>query len=233
MASMADWRSFWDSAHSIYVNARHKDVHYREIAEQIAAFVPGPSARVLDYGCGEALHANLVAAVAAELLLCDSAPTVRAQMAARFASNPRIKVLAPEEIERLPDGGLDLIVSNSVAQYLTQAELDALLRLCRRLLKPTGVLIFADVIPPDVGAASDVMALLRYAARNGFLFAAMLGLARTAISPYRKLRSQIGISQYTQAEFMAHLKAADFAAERLARNLEHNPARMTFRARPV
>lgn len=30
---MSDWRSFWDNAHSIYVNARHKDVHYREIAE--------------------------------------------------------------------------------------------------------------------------------------------------------------------------------------------------------
>ena len=32
---MSDWRSFWDGEHSIYVNARHKDVHYREIADQI------------------------------------------------------------------------------------------------------------------------------------------------------------------------------------------------------
>ena len=56
--------SFWDSEHSIYVNARHKDVHYREIAEQIAAFVPAPAARVLDYGSGDAVHADLVAAVA-------------------------------------------------------------------------------------------------------------------------------------------------------------------------
>jgi hypothetical protein len=67
---MSDWRSFWDSAHSIYVNARHKDVHYREIADRIAAFVPGPNARVLDYGCGEAIHADRVA-VAAQVLLCD------------------------------------------------------------------------------------------------------------------------------------------------------------------
>ena len=67
MAAMSDWRSFWDSNHSIYVNARHKDVHYREVAEGIAAYVPGPGARVLDYGCGEALHAEVVAAVAGEL----------------------------------------------------------------------------------------------------------------------------------------------------------------------
>ena len=89
----------------------------------------------------------------------------------------------------------------------------------------------ADVIPPDVGAVSDVVALLRLAARNGFLVAALLGLARTAVSPYRKLRSTLGIAQYTEAEFTRALTAAGFTAERLPRNMEHNPARMTFRAR--
>jgi SAM-dependent methyltransferase len=231
MPAMSDWRSFWDSEHSIYVNARHKDVHYREIADQIAAFVPEPQARVLDFGCGDTLHADRVAAVAGEVMLCDSAPSVRAAMAARFASNPRIKVLAPEEVERLPDRSLDLVVMNSVVQYLTQAELDRLLALWRRLLAPGGSLIVADVIPPDVGALSDVTALLRYAGRHGFLLAALMGLARTAVSPYRKLRSQIGIAQYTEREFMGKLASAGFAAERLARNMEHNPARMTFRAR--
>jgi SAM-dependent methyltransferase len=226
-----DWRSFWDSAHSIYVNARHKDVHYRAIAEQIAAFVPGPSARVLDFGCGEALHADLVAAVAAEVMLSDAAPSVRASMSARFAANPRIKILAPEDVERLPDGRLDLIVVNSVVQYLTAAELDRLLALWKRLLGPGGALIVADVIPPNVGALSDVTALLRFAAQNGFLLSALVGLARTAVSPYRKLRSTLGIAQFTEAEFTVKLNAAGFSAERLSRNLEHNPARMTFRAR--
>jgi SAM-dependent methyltransferase len=228
---MSDWRSFWDSAHSIYVNARHKDVHYREIADQIAAFVPGREARVLDFGCGEAIHADRVAAVAGEVLLSDSAPSVRAAMSARFAANPRIKVLSPEDVAKLPDRGIDLIVANSVVQYLKSEELGSLLALWRRLLSPSGVLIVADVIPPDVGALSDVTALLRYAAKHGFLIAALLGLARTAVSPYRKLRSQLGISQYTEAEFVQRLKAAGFTAERLAKNMEHNPARMTFRAR--
>jgi SAM-dependent methyltransferase len=233
MAAMSDWRSFWDSNHSIYVNARHKDVHYREVAEGIARYVPGPHARVLDYGCGEALHADLIANVAGEVYLSDSAPTVRAQMTERFAGNPRMKVLAPEEVEHLPSQSFDLIVSNSVVQYLTAAELDRLLALWRRLLKPDGALIVADVIPPDVGAISDVTALLRYARRNGFLLAAMLGLARTAISPYRKLRSQLGIAQYTEADFRQKLVASGLSAERLTHNLEHNPARMSFRAKPI
>jgi SAM-dependent methyltransferase len=233
MAAMSDWRAFWDSDHSIYVNARHKDVHYRDIAEAIAGFVPGPTARVLDYGCGDTTHADLVARAASEVILCESAATVRASMAARYAGNPKIKVVAPEELERLPDHSLDLIVANSVMQYLTRAEADGLLALWRRLLKPDGALIVADVIPPDVGAVSDAMALVRYAIRHGFLLAAMAGMARTAISPYRKLRSQLGIAQYTEAEFTRKLTAAGFTAERLARNLEHNPSRMTFRARPA
>jgi SAM-dependent methyltransferase len=230
---MSDWRSFWDSEHSIYVNARHKDVHYREIADQIAAFVPSPTGRVLDYGSGDAIHADRVAAVAAEVTLCDAAPSVRAAMASRFASNPKIKVIAPEEVAALPDGRLDLIVTNSVAQYLTEDELTRLLAMFRRLLAPNGVLIFADVIPPDVGALSDVSALLRYAGKHGFLIAALVGLAKTTVSPYRKIRSTLGIAQYTEAQFMKKLTDAGFAAERLARNMEHNPARMTFRAKPL
>jgi hypothetical protein len=97
---MTTWREFWDSAHSIYVSERHKDVHYRDVAEQLAAFVPHAQARVLDHGSGEAIHADLVAARAGELILCDAAATVRASVAARFAGNAKITVIAPEDVER-------------------------------------------------------------------------------------------------------------------------------------
>ena len=230
---MTTWREFWDSAHSIYVSDRHKDVHYRDVAEQLAAFVPSPQARVLDYGSGEAIHADFVANVAREVLLCDAAPSVRASIAARFAGNPKIRVIAPEQVEHMPDAALDLIFANSLVQYLTAAELDHMLALWKRLLAPGAILIVADVIPPHVGALSDGLALLRYAAANGFLGAALIGLTRTALSRYRRLRSELGIARYGEAEFLAKLRSAGFLAERLPRNVEHNPARMTFRARPA
>jgi len=228
---MVTWREFWDSAHSIYVSERHKDVHYRDVAEQLAGFVPRPDARVLDYGSGDAIHADLVAARASELLLCDSAASVRAAMTARFADNSKIKVISPEDVERLPDASLDLVFANSLVQYLTAAELDRMLAVWRRLLAPNGTLIVADVIPPQVGALSDGFALLRYAAANGFLGAALVGLARTALSRYRRLRSELGIARYSETEFLAKLRTAGFSAERLPKNVEHNPARMTFRSR--
>jgi len=228
---MTTWREFWDNPHSIYVNDRHKDVHYRDVAEGIAAFVQSAEARVLDHGCGEAIHADIVANAARSLYLCDAAPSVRAAIAKRFAANPKIKVLAPEDLERLPDASLDLIVANSLVQYLSADELTHMLALWRRLLAPSGTLIVADIIPPDVGPLSDVIALLRYAAAHGFLFAAFAGLARTALSGYARLRSELGIARYGEAEFLDRLRAAGFVAERLAGNLEHNPARMSFRAR--
>ena len=228
---MRDWISYWDSDHPIYVNARHFDVHYRTIADMIVRHVASPDAVVLDFGCGEALHADRVAAACRRLILVDAAPKVRAKLAARFRTNPAIEVRAPEELAKFPDRSLDLVVMHSVAQYLTSAEFSALLMLFRRLLRPGGMLLIGDVIPPHVSAFADAMALLNYGAANGFLLAAVRGLLRTAVSDYTKLRSRIGITLYTEAEMLKKLAAAGFTATRAKANVGPNPARMTFLAR--
>jgi SAM-dependent methyltransferase len=228
-----NWLAFWDSSHSIYVNARHRDVHYRLIAEQIAALVPSPQARVLDYGSGEALHADLVAAAAGELLLCEGAPRVRAAVAARFAGNPKIRALAPDEVGHLPDHSLDLIVLHSVAQYLTADEAAGLFVLFRRLLSEKGTLVVSDVIPPHIPAATDAVALLRFAAANGFFIAAVAGLVRTLCSDYWRLRTNYGLTRYGEAALTDKLAAAGFSAQRAPDNIGHNQARMMFIARPA
>jgi SAM-dependent methyltransferase len=228
---MRDWISFWNSHHSIYVNARHFDVHYRTIAAMIVRHVPSPDAVVLDFGCGEALHADRVAAACRRLILVDAATNVRAGLAARFSGNPSIEVHAPGELADLPDRSLDLVVMHSVAQYLSSAEFSALLVLFRRLMRPGGLLLIGDVIPPQVSAFADAVALINYGAANGFLFAAVRGLLRTAVSDYTKLRSRIGITLYTEAEMLQRLEVAGFTANRARANVGPNPARMTFLAR--
>jgi SAM-dependent methyltransferase len=226
---MGDWIAFWDSEHSIYVNARHRDVHYRTIARDIRAHVPA-GARVLDYGCGEALHADLIAASARELILCEAAPMVRAALARRFSAHPRIAARSPEEVAALPAGSFDVIVMHSVAPYLTPQELDALLAVFRRLLRIDGLLILGDVIAPHVAAATDAMALLRFAAANGFLGAAFVGLGRTLASDYWRLRSRLGLTRYSETAMIEKLAGAGFSAHRAVANIGHNPARMTFLA---
>jgi SAM-dependent methyltransferase len=229
---MGDWIAFWDSEHPIYVNARHRDVHYRTIAQDIRAHLPAGAA-VLDYGCGEALHADLIATSATALILCEAAPKVRAALARRFADHPKIKVCAPEDIAAMPARALDAVVLHSVAQYLTPHALDALLATFRRLLRENGVLVVGDVVPPHISAFTDAAALLRFGAANGFLGATLVGFARTLFSNYWRLRSQLGLTRYDEAAMGAKLAGGGFSARRASANIGHNPARMTFIARPV
>ena len=58
---MGDWIAFWDSEHSIYVNARHRDVHYRTIAQDIRAALPAvPTRRVQPMARSRALRERLL-----------------------------------------------------------------------------------------------------------------------------------------------------------------------------
>jgi SAM-dependent methyltransferase len=228
---MRDWVSFWNSDHSIYVNARHRAVHYRTIADMIVRHVPSPDATVLDFGCGEAREAERVAAACRRLILVDAAPKVHADLLARFRGQADIEVRTPAELADGADRSVDLAVMHSVAQYLSSAQLSALLVLFRRLLRPGGLLLIGDVVPPHVSALTDAVALLRYAAANGFLFAAVGGLLRTALSDYTLLRSSVGLTLYSEAEMLRKLDAAGFTATRAKANVGPNPARMTFLAR--
>lgn len=227
-----NWISFWNSQHSIYVNARHLDLHYRDVADRFLQLNPASTANVLDFGCGEALHADRVAARVGHLWLCEAAPRVRDNLRARFGALPNVTVVDADELATIPAGTLDLIVANSVAQYLTRDELDALLRTWRRLLAADGKLILADVVPPGVSPISDAFALLRYAHRNDFLLAAFAGLVRTVLSPYRRIRASLGITTYTEREITGRIDAAGFRTERLPFNFEHQPARISFVATP-
>src|ERR1700693_3372542 len=162
---MDDWIDFYDSAHTIYVNARHRDIHFLRIAEDLAVYV-APGATALDHACGEALRADIVAPQAGRLILVEPAPGVRARLAARFGANPKIEVCAPERLAALADHSVDLVIMHSVAPYLTTPERDATLALFRRLLGATGSLVLGDVIGPATSALADALALLRFGARN-------------------------------------------------------------------
>jgi ubiquinone/menaquinone biosynthesis C-methylase UbiE len=230
---MNPWRKFWGQNHRIYVNDRHRAVHYRQVADDLLSVLPPrPEPAVLDYGCGDAFDASRVAARAGHLYLFDAVPEVVARLRQRFADHKAIAVVDEAQLAALPPASIDLAIINSVVQYLKAPELDAALGSIRRLLRDDGTLIVADVIPPDVGAIDDVSALLRSAARHGFLAGALVGLAATFFSDYRHLRQSAGLATYTEADFLAMLRQAGFAAERRPRNFGFNAKRMTFVARP-
>lgn len=229
-----DWISFYDFKHSvIYVNGRHRDVHYETIAKDIRALVPSPDAIVMDYGCGEATSAALVAESCGHLTLVEAAPNVRAALRERFASNPKMSVMTPDEAAAQPAGSVDMIVLHSVAQYLTLAELDAMMATFRRLLKPTGLFVLGDIVPPQLASVWAALSLLRFGAANGFFWAAVGGLIRILLSDYFTLKKSHGLSHYTEADMLAKLRTSGFAPRRAGHNIGHNQQRMTFLSTPA
>ena len=147
---------------------------------------------------------------------------------------PNIEVRSPDEIAGLPTGSLDVVVMHSVAQYLTPGELHALFVLFRRLLRPDGLFILGDIIPPDVSAATDAMALLRFAGANGFLIAA-IARSRAHRGADRLLAAALKPRPHALwrgRDRRAGSMPPDFRPQRAPANIGHNPARMTFLARP-
>ncbi len=222
------WSEYWNGETTIYVNARHKNVHYEAVARDIVACLPGPGARVVDYGCGEALSAHLVADACAHLYLCESSESTRQRLATRTVDRHNVDIIAPQQFEQLPPGSVDVIVANSVIQYLSPSELVHLLAVSREKLSREGRLVLADVIPRHVGMVRDVAELLKFAAANGFVLAAGAGLVRSYFSNYRQIRQQLGLLQFDEAEILGLLAQSGFVAHRRTPNIGHNAHRMTF-----
>ena len=225
---MDEWIDYYDSTHTIYASRRHRDLHFQLIARDIIGYITSPDAVVLDYSCGEALSAAKVAASCGMLFLAEPAPGVRGRLIARFAPNTKIRVRSLDELRSMEAHSVDLVVMNSVAQYMTPQELDSAFAIVRRLLKPSGRLVLGDILRPEVGMGRDVLALLKFASTHGFLTDALYGLASTALSDYRQLRTRVGLQRYSESEMIEKLGRAGFAASRAQTNIGHNPWRMTF-----
>jgi SAM-dependent methyltransferase len=230
---MKDWVAYYDSDHSIYVNGRHRDVHYARLADAVVSYVPSRTAAVLDYGCGEALHADRVAEAAGRLTLAEAGPAVRGRLVERFKGNPKIVVISTDQAAGMPPQSFDMVVLHSVSQYLAPEEFDQKAALFHRLLQPGGLLVVGDVVPPDASALSDALALLQFGWRDGFFCAAVVGLIRTFFSDYRQLRAKVGLTRYSEREMAGKLAAAGFGVTRAKGNLGHLATRMTFLARKM
>lgn len=224
----SNWLDFWNGAQRLYVNDRHREVHFRDTAARIVALAPGSCAHVLDFGPGEATYADRIAAAVGHLTLCEAADQTRLDLADRFAGDPKVSVIEPSGLAGLAGSSVDLMVVNSVVQYLSDDELDQLLAQARRLLAADGRLVLGDVIPRRASMLSEVSAMLRFAARERFLVAAAISLFATALSSYSRIRMRLGLRRYDAEEMAEVLRAAGFVAVRQPYNLSHNPSRLTF-----
>ena len=212
LAALMDWVSFYDFKHSvIYVNARHRDVHYRTIAQDIRGYVPSRDAAVMDYGCGEASSARSGCRRGGPSHLGRSRAERARGAACALRRQSKNRGAAAGAGARAAGRAIrsDRAAFGRAISELGRTRPAA----CqfRRLLKPNGLFILGDIVPPQFAAPYAAAALLRFGAANGFFLAALGGLVRIFVSDYFKLKNTVGLSHYTEVQALAKLHSAGFA----------------------
>jgi SAM-dependent methyltransferase len=223
------WRDLFGGSRTGRVSGRYPAAYYDDVAKAIAAQIPAPEAAVLDYGCGEAPAATLIAEHCARLYLYDPAPKIQAALRQRHASNPRIKILTEAQVQALPEASLDMVLFNALFQHLTPAQCTAAVDFAAEKLRLGGRLVVADVIPPHADPLSESWALVEYAYRGGFLLAALRG----AVSRGRPRRPRVGFTTFAIPDMQRLLATHGFETRRADRNIGHNQIHMTFLAKRV
>lgn len=219
----------WNKPNGIFVSELHKRAHYQRIFSNVQSFLPhGPGRTLLDWGCGEAFAAEWMAAECERVYLYDSAEVVRLRLRERYKDHRHIVVVDEDELNRLPSDSLDLILINSVIQYLSRAELITALCELRRLLKPGGRVLIGDVIAPGTALWRHVVVFLTFAYRSGFMASAMVGLARKFLPSYNSVRRRHGFSEYSEAELLSVLEFCKLEGKRLPRNIAVSPIRSSY-----
>lgn len=221
------WVGFWNETNSIYANPRHLEAHYTEVAQCVIR-AAGASRVVMDYGCGDALASDHVAAHFKHLYLFDAAPQKQRQLQDRFAKVGNLTVLDEAALAALPAAGIDCVVINSVFQYLSLDQAQSVLTSFHRVLAPGARVVVADIIPPGLGIVKDVVALLKFGWDEGFFWAAVGSLGKTLFSEYTVMRKQLGLQFYTEQDFMQLAQSAGYQATRYYPNFGHNQSRMAF-----
>lgn len=226
--SLAPWVGYFDRMSG--VTRRHHAEAADHVRRLRAAVAIQRGLRLLDFGCGPGLVGALLAPDVDRYLFWDAAPAVL-QEAIRRLGHVASAAPAPADLGALPAGSIDLILVNSVVQYMGSSELATWLPRWRRLLAPAGRVLLSDLPPPGERALRALGDTLRFAASQGLLISA-LPEAVGALTRYSARRTRTSLFRPDTAELARLAAAAGLSSERLAENLTFRAGRHTVVLRP-
>jgi ArsR family transcriptional regulator len=150
-------------------------------AEIVAAAAPA-SLTVVDAGCGDGSLTELLAERFSSVIAVDHSPE-RLEAARARVDSPKVS-FRRGEVDHLPvqDAEADVVFLSLVLHHVP--EIPAALREARRVLRPGGTLVVADLAPHQVEAMRDRMGDLRLGIDPGYLAQA---LAEAAFEDVRVL----------------------------------------------
>jgi SAM-dependent methyltransferase len=233
-----DWIAYFDRLEDHSPLFRGQSAYYVE--SLTAAMEVHRGQHVLDFGCGFGFVSALLAPLVAHVCFWDPSPRMRSIAERNTADVPNARLCDPSRLVREQlaiDGAgspFDLILVNSVAQYMAPDELRTWLPRWRELLAPDGKLVLSDLIPPGHGSLFDIADLLRLGARLGFPLRAV-GEILGDLRIYWRTRRAMPLVQIGPKDLERAAAAADLRTTVLPRNLTHFSRRWTgvLERRPV
>ena len=158
----SDWIDYWQT---LPKGRLFFSPEAEEVARNLRPIL-SPSMRVLDYGCGYGGVTRLIAPYIKQISFWDAAASMRDAAAQALAD-------VPNAVPWDNHGGFDLILVNSVVQYMSEQELSEHLREWFYLLNPHGSLLLADLLLTNHRVISDILSLLSFSIRRGYFFSAL------------------------------------------------------------
>jgi 2-polyprenyl-3-methyl-5-hydroxy-6-metoxy-1,4-benzoquinol methylase len=225
------WVNFFSGSHSLYVNEQHFRAHHEMVSQGIIANLPTEKGVVIDYGCGDTINAECVAAHCHTLILVEVSDNLRQRLIERYGNHPVIKIMSPDECWALNPQSVDVVIIHSVLQYLRWEETGQLIGQLRSLIKPQGSILLGDIIPPDRTIVQDIASLLTFAWSKRFFIASLYGLVTTFFSKYRSLRKQYGLTRYSAGDIHQMARKNGLFTRALKRNIGHDQTRNIYQLR--
>ena len=220
------WKSHYDSM------AHHEsldlfDAEARDYSSKLKRAVPLANFEsVLDFGCGLGFVSEMLAGSVGGLFFWDYSENMLETAAARLASSRNAKAINLDRLEAESQLSFDLILVNSVIQYMSKDELNKWLLRWRDMLGSGGILLISDVILPKPAFITEVSDSLLFAARGGFLFRTLKKDFKQYIR-YLKTRRQGSLMRYSKDDFTRQAEAAGFDVNVLQENLTYRSNRFS------
>jgi SAM-dependent methyltransferase len=219
------WAAYWEGLGGAESFFREQAKEY--VANLECAVELNRNAHVLDFGCGFGFVAEMLTPKVGKVFLWDASANMRRRARRNLAHHQNIRFLdlsEPEAIAR--DLKFDLIVVNSVVQYMSRDQFAACLMMWRRMLAAGGCIVVSDLIPPDHNSMSDFVDLLKFSIRRRVLGSALLQAVRD-LGRYLMMRRSCPLARIGVEELSETGNTADLSVSYLPGNLTHFRRRLT------
>lgn len=216
-ADTGAWRDYWQTLPRGRLLFQPEAI---EFVRNLRAALPlSQDTKMLDFGCGYGGITRLIAPLVHSVAYWDATESMRAAAQENLADCGNASLWGG-------GGRFDLIVVNSVVQYMSEEELRERLEEWSGLLESGGRIVLSDLMFPGHAAANDMRSLLWFSLRRGYLLRALRNtLAERA--RYRRTAAAAPLLHVRREWLESAARRAGLQAAWLPENLTHFRTRHT------